>query len=230
MIVLENVPANAVVEIDGDRLRHSRTGGEPIKIEARAGKHVVLVKRGDDVLLGESVVLPSGKQLKLSVRLDSPAAAQTTKADTAKRPSPPAHSTPNDSTDVEFGTPSPSSPTTVLSNADRKLAHDTTKVGGPKVAEAEPAVARSNEPRAPASPVAAIDRPHPFRLETNGLGGRRFIDPVRFGPDPLGFNEGPANTAPLGDQRLPSPGSRPGARSATRNCRCPDTCLKSSSP
>ena len=84
----------------------------------------------------------------------------------------------------------------MLSNADRKLAHDTTKVGGPKVAEAEPAVTRSNEPRAPASPVAAIDRPHPFRLETNGLGGRRFIDPVRFGPDPLGFNEEPANTAP----------------------------------
>jgi serine/threonine protein kinase len=126
----------------------------------------------------------------------SPAAAQTTKADSATRPTPPAHSTPNDSTGVEFGTPSPSAPTTVLSNADGKLAHDTIKVGGPKVAEAEPAVTRSNEPRAPASPVAAIDRPHRFRLETNGLGGTRFIDPVRFGPDPLGFNEELANTAP----------------------------------
>ena len=93
VIVLENVPANAVVEIDGDRLSRSRTDGEPIKIEARAGKHVVLVKRGDDVLLGESVVLPSGKPLKLSVRLDSPAAAQTTRADTAKGPSPPGRPT-----------------------------------------------------------------------------------------------------------------------------------------
>ena len=119
VIELENVPANAVVEIDGDRLRRSRTGGEPIKIE--------------------------------------------------------------------LGTPSPSSPTTVLSNADRKLAHDTTEAEGPKGAEAEPAVARSNEPSAPAPPVPANDRPHAFRLETNGLGGRRFIDPVRFGPDPLGF-------------------------------------------
>ncbi len=196
VIVLEDVPASAIVEIDGDRLTRSRTGGEPIKIEARAGKHVVLVKRGDDVLLGESVDLPPRKQLKLSVRLDSPAAAQTTKADTATRPIPPAHSAPNDSRGVEVGTPSPSSPTTVLSNADRNPALDTTKVGRSKVAAAEPAVTRSNEPRAPVSPVAAIDRPHPFRLETNGLGGRRFIDPVRFGPDPLGFNEEPANTAP----------------------------------
>jgi serine/threonine protein kinase/formylglycine-generating enzyme required for sulfatase activity len=195
VIVLENVPANAVVEIDGDRLSRSRTGGEPIKIEARAGKHVVLVKRGDDVLLGESVVLPSGKHLKLSVRLVSPA-AQTTRADTAKGPSPPGRPTANESMDVEFGTPSSSPPTTVFSNADRRLAQGTTKVSGPKAGEAEPAVARSNEPRTPAPPVAAMDRPQPFRLETNGLGGRRFIDPVRFGPDALGFNEEPANSAP----------------------------------
>ncbi len=128
VIALENVPANAVVEIDGDRLRRSGTGAEPIKIE--------------------------------------------------------------------LGRPSPSSPTTVLSNADRKLAHDTTEAEWPKVAEAEPAVTRSNEPSAPAPPVPANDRPHAFRLETNGLGGRRFIDPVRFGPDPLGFNEDPASAAP----------------------------------
>jgi serine/threonine protein kinase/formylglycine-generating enzyme required for sulfatase activity len=196
VIVLENVPASAVVELDGERLMQSRTGGEPIKIEALAGKHVVLVKRGDDVLLGESVVLSSGKQEKLSVGLDASAAAQPTKAHTAKGPSPPERLLANKSTDVEFGRPSPSSATTVSSNADRKLAHGTTEVAGPKVAEAEPAVARSNGPRTPAPPAAAINGPHPFRLETNGLGGTRFIDPVRFGPDVLGFNEEPANTAP----------------------------------
>ncbi len=196
VIVLENVPANAVIEIDGDRLTRSRIGLEPITIEARAGKHVVLVKRGDDVLLGESLILPSGKPLKLSVRLDPPAAASTTRADTAEGPSPPGRRTANESMDVEFGTPSPSSPTTVSSNADRKSAQGTTEVGGPKVAEAGPAIARSNGARAPVSPVAAIDGPHLFRVETNGLGGRRFIDPVRFGPDTLGFNEGPASTAP----------------------------------
>ena len=195
VIVLENVPANAVVEIDGDQLRNSRTGSEPIKIEARAGKHVVLVKRGDDLLLGESVVLPSGKQLKLSVRLDSPAAAQTTRADTAKGPSPPERRTANESTEVEFGTPSPSSPTTVFSNAGRESAQGITKVGGPKAADADPTVARNNGPSAPAPADTTLDRPQPFRLEAKGLGGRRFIDPVRFGPDALGFNEGPANTA-----------------------------------
>ncbi len=126
--VLENVPANAVVEINGDRQRRSRTGGEPIKIE--------------------------------------------------------------------LDTPSPSSPLNVLENADRKSAHDTTEVGEPKVAKAEPAVTTSGELRASASPVVAIDRPRQFRLDTNGLGGRRFIDPVRFGPDPVGFNEKPATTAP----------------------------------
>ncbi len=196
VIVLENVPASAVVEIDGDRLSRSRTDGEPVKIEARAGKHVVLIKQGDDVLLGESVVLPSGTQLKLSVRLVSPAAAESTRADITKGPSPRGRPTANESTDVEFGTPSPSSPTTVLSNADSKLAHDTTETGGPKAAEAEPAVASSNGLGTPAPRVLAIVGPHPFRLETNELGGRRFIDPVRFGPNVLSFNEGPASTAP----------------------------------
>jgi hypothetical protein len=196
VIVLEDVPVNAVVEIDGDRLSRGRPGGEPIKIEARAGKHVVLVKRGDDVLLGESVVLPSGQQLRLRVRLDSPATAQTTRAGTANGRSPPGRPTANESTYAEIRISSPYSPTTVSSNADRKSARGSTKVGGPKVAEAEPADTRSKEPRTPAPPVAALDRPQPFRLETNGLGGRRFIDPARFGPDALGFNEEPANTAP----------------------------------
>jgi formylglycine-generating enzyme required for sulfatase activity len=200
VIVLENVPASAVVEIDGDRLRRSRTGGEPIRIEASAGKHVVLVKRGDDVLLGESVVLRSGKHLKLSVRFDSPEAARTTRADTAKEPSPPRRHAENESKHVDLVTPSPSSPTTVSSNADRESAQGTTKVGGPKVAEAQPAVSRSDGPTTPAPPVAAIDGPRPFRVGTNGLGGRRFIDPVRFGSDVLGINEGPASAAPWTSQ------------------------------
>ncbi len=195
-IVLENVPANAVIEIDGDRLGHTRTVGEPVRIKARAGKHVVLVKRGDDVLLGENVVLPSGKPLNLSVRLDPPAAAPPTQADTAKSPSLPERPSANDSTDVEFGTPSPSSQTTAFSNPDRKSVRGTTEAGGPNVAGAEPAIPGSDGPRTPAPPVAAVDGPHRFRLETNGLGDRRFIDPVRYGPDALGLNEEPANNAP----------------------------------
>ena len=66
-IVIENVPADAVVEVDGDRITVTPTVGEPVKIQAPAGKHGVIVKRGGDVLLGESVTLESGKQFKLTV-------------------------------------------------------------------------------------------------------------------------------------------------------------------
>ncbi len=69
-IVLENVPADAVVEIDGDRFTITPTVGEPVKIEVSAGKHGVLVKRGNDVLLGESVTIESGKYFKLTARLE----------------------------------------------------------------------------------------------------------------------------------------------------------------
>jgi len=72
-IVLENVPENAVVEVDGDRITVIPAIGEPVMIEAKAGKHVVVVKRGGDVLLGESVTLESGKQFKLAVRFERPA-------------------------------------------------------------------------------------------------------------------------------------------------------------
>ena len=70
VIVLENVPEKAVVEVDGDRVTVDSHEGEPVKIEIPAGKHVVLVKRGNDVLLGESVILESGKDLKLPVKYE----------------------------------------------------------------------------------------------------------------------------------------------------------------
>ncbi len=70
-IVLENVPENAIVEVDGDRITVTPPFGEPVKIEARAGKHAVVVKRGQDLLLGESVTLESGKQFKLTVTYES---------------------------------------------------------------------------------------------------------------------------------------------------------------
>jgi hypothetical protein len=69
VIVLENVPENAVVEFDGGRITVTQIQGERVKIEAQPGKHGVIVKRGDVVLLGESVSIESGKELKLTVRL-----------------------------------------------------------------------------------------------------------------------------------------------------------------
>ena len=68
VIVLDNVPQNAVVEVDGDRITVTPTGGQPVKIEVQPGKHGVVVKRGEDVLLGESVAIASGREFKLSVR------------------------------------------------------------------------------------------------------------------------------------------------------------------
>ena len=70
-IVLENVPDNAVVEVDGVRMTVTPKVGEPVKIEVQTGKHVLKVKRGNDVLLGKSVVVESGKSLSLSVHLDA---------------------------------------------------------------------------------------------------------------------------------------------------------------
>ena len=72
VIVLENVPESAVVEVDGERITVTPAVGEPLKIEARPGKRVVVVKRGNDVFLGESVTVESGKQVKLTVRLRTP--------------------------------------------------------------------------------------------------------------------------------------------------------------
>ena len=82
-IVLENVPADAVVEIDGDRITVTPTVGEPVKIEAPAGKHGLVVRRGGLVLLVESVTLEAGKQFKhkLTARLEPPVVERPGKID-----------------------------------------------------------------------------------------------------------------------------------------------------
>jgi len=59
---------DAVVEVNGDRITVAPTVGEPVMSEVPAGKHVVIVKRGGDVLLGECVTLQSDKQFKLPVK------------------------------------------------------------------------------------------------------------------------------------------------------------------
>jgi len=68
VIVVENVPENAVVEADGHNVSVGPVKGEPVRIEAPPGKHNVLVKRGRVVLLGQSVTLESGGSITLSVR------------------------------------------------------------------------------------------------------------------------------------------------------------------
>ena len=82
-IVLENVPEDAVVEIDGDRITVTPTVGEPVKFEAPAGKHGLVVRRGDLVLLVESVTLEAGKPFKhkLTARLEPPVVERPGKID-----------------------------------------------------------------------------------------------------------------------------------------------------
>jgi serine/threonine protein kinase len=83
-IVLENVPQDAVVEIDGDKITVTPTGGEPVRIEVSAAKHALVVRRGDLVLLAESVTLEAGKEFKhkLSARLESPVVERPEKTET----------------------------------------------------------------------------------------------------------------------------------------------------
>lgn len=172
MLVLEDVPANAVVEVDGDPVKVGPIAGQPLTIRGRVGKHVVVVKLGDDVLLGESISLGSGKPLRLAVRPAPRVAPGARKAGAGDQPPRPEAPRPPISARVEPGTISPTPPTTALSQGDR----DTTKP--------------------PAPPALETEVRHAFRIATNGLGGTRFIDPVSFGPDILGFNKEPASTSP----------------------------------
>jgi 3-keto-disaccharide hydrolase/F5/8 type C domain-containing protein len=91
VIVLENVPENALIEVDGARITVTTAVGKPITIEEKPGRHAVTVKRGGLVLLGESVTLESGKRLKLTVTYE---ASAEPKPSTTLPPSPAAESSP----------------------------------------------------------------------------------------------------------------------------------------
>jgi serine/threonine protein kinase/formylglycine-generating enzyme required for sulfatase activity len=68
VLVIENVPERATVDVDGETVFAATSGGEPVRIEARPGKHAVLVKSGNDLLLGERIIVESGKAVQLAVR------------------------------------------------------------------------------------------------------------------------------------------------------------------
>ena len=68
VIVPDNVPENAVLEVDGHKITVTPSVGQPLTIETKAGKHVVVVKRGTQVIMAESVDVEAGKHLRLNVR------------------------------------------------------------------------------------------------------------------------------------------------------------------
>ena len=76
VLVLEDVPENCVVRLDGKRTIVTQRGGGPLRIEAGPGKHDVSVMKGDHVLLVKRVNLTSEKAFKLRVPTAPEAPAQ----------------------------------------------------------------------------------------------------------------------------------------------------------
>jgi hypothetical protein len=60
VILLENVPENAVVELDGDKITVTPTVRQLLTIETKAGGHVVVARRGTQVFMAESVDVEAG--------------------------------------------------------------------------------------------------------------------------------------------------------------------------
>ena len=70
VIVLENLPSDAEVFVDGERITLTwPDGGPPVEITVPVGKHGVQVKKDGFQTLGEEVVLETGGQSRIHVRL-----------------------------------------------------------------------------------------------------------------------------------------------------------------
>jgi formylglycine-generating enzyme required for sulfatase activity/serine/threonine protein kinase len=83
VIVVENIPEHAVLEIDGEKITVTPNAGEPVEVEIRAGTHGVVVKHGDDVPLAESVTIEAGKKSTLRVRMEPRFAPASSREPTA---------------------------------------------------------------------------------------------------------------------------------------------------
>ena len=81
VIVLEGVPADALVEVDGGEITVTPAAGEPVKIKTAPGKHSLVVKRGAEELWGDSLTVVSGKQSPITVRIERPTPSKEPKND-----------------------------------------------------------------------------------------------------------------------------------------------------
>ena len=95
-IVLEGAPEDAVVEIDGARVTVTPTVGEPFVFEASVGKHGLVVRRGDQELLVQSVTIEAGKPFihRLTARLEAPVVQGSEKTESPATSPPAAEATP----------------------------------------------------------------------------------------------------------------------------------------
>jgi serine/threonine protein kinase len=86
VIVLEGVPADTLVEVDGGEITVTPTAGEPVKIKSAPGKHSLVVKRGAEELWVDSLTVVSGKQSRITVRIERPTPSKEPKSDKAAPP------------------------------------------------------------------------------------------------------------------------------------------------
>jgi formylglycine-generating enzyme required for sulfatase activity/tRNA A-37 threonylcarbamoyl transferase component Bud32 len=66
-LTLEDVPADAVVEIDGERKPVESSAVKQRQIAIKAGKHAVVVKHGGEILLAETIAAEAGRPHRLSL-------------------------------------------------------------------------------------------------------------------------------------------------------------------
>jgi serine/threonine protein kinase len=73
LIVLENAPELATVEIDGEQVAVVRVEGARgrVRFKARPGRHGVVVKRGERVVLAKSVDIAAGKEITVTASAEN---------------------------------------------------------------------------------------------------------------------------------------------------------------
>lgn len=69
-LVFENLPANASVSIDGERVTLTSDDGTTYELEVVAGERQIQVKNGDTILYGEKVAVASGKSKAIAISLE----------------------------------------------------------------------------------------------------------------------------------------------------------------
>jgi WD40 repeat protein len=74
-IVLEDLPDDAIVRIDGNLVTITKPRGEPARIGASAGEHSVVIMRGDRVVYRDTVTLESGQASGIIVLAPTPTIA-----------------------------------------------------------------------------------------------------------------------------------------------------------
>ena len=84
VIVLENVPKDAEILVDGDKITFSWPGvGKPLEIRAVPGQHKVEVKKDGFKTFGEVVTVKTDESEEVTVRLEPLVAVRPTQNEVA---------------------------------------------------------------------------------------------------------------------------------------------------